>query len=162
MCCASRPSCTTPNNCAAAAAWTASVQIVGRLTGMVDRFTTTLDCLDIGFLPDDMLDELPVALPDRRHPRRWNRFDVNKPRIRAALTAVLALTAAPGGFTVKDLATRVHTITGNTDYSARHAAYDLRKLRGKELITKPGRSHRYQISPLQHASSAPSWPCATT
>jgi DNA-binding transcriptional ArsR family regulator len=58
---------------------------------------------------------------------------------------VLALTTAPGGFTVADLATRVHTITGNTDYTARHATYDLRKLRGKELITKPSRSHRYQI-----------------
>ena len=121
-------------------------EIVGRLAGMVDRFTTTLDCLDIGFLPDDTLDELP--LPSQIGATRVGGIDVNKPRIRAALSAVLTLTAAPGGFTVKDLATRVHTITGNTDYSARHAAYDLRKLRGKELITKPGRSHRYQVPPL--------------
>lgn len=118
-------------------------EIVGRLAGMVDRFTTTLDCLDIGFLPEDTLDHLP--LPSQIGATRVGGIDLNKPRIRAALTAVLALTAAPTGFTVADLATRVHTITGNTDYTVRHAAYDLRKLRGKQLIIKPGRSRRYQV-----------------
>ncbi len=58
---------------------------------------------------------------------------------------MLALAAGPGGFTVAELAARVHAITGNTDYTVRHAAYDLRKLRGKDLIIKPGRSHRYQV-----------------
>ncbi len=74
-------------------------------------------------------------------------IDLNKPRIRAALTAVLALAAAPAGFTVADLATRVHAITGNADYTVRHAANDLRKLRGKELIIKPGCSRRYHVLP---------------
>ena len=30
-------------------------------------------------------------------------------------------------------------MTGHTGYTIRQAAYDLRKLRGKNLITKPGR-----------------------
>ncbi|MGH3593294.1 MAG: hypothetical protein ACRDRF_19960, partial [Pseudonocardiaceae bacterium] len=120
-------------------------EIAGRLAGMVDRFCTTLDCLDISFLPEGTLDELP--LPSQIGATRVGGIDLNKPRIRAALTAVLALAAAPDGFTVADLATRVHTITGNTGYTARHAAYDLRKLRGKELIIKPGRSRRYQVPP---------------
>lgn len=118
-------------------------EIVGRLAGMVERFTTTLDCLDVGFLPDDTLDELP--LPSQIGATRVGGIDLNKPRIRAALGAVLALTAAPGGFTVADLAAKVHTITGNTGYTARHAAYDLRKMRGKDLVVKPGRSRRYQV-----------------
>ena len=118
-------------------------EIVGRLAGMVERFTTTLDCLDLGFLPDDTLDELP--LPSQIGATRVGGIDLNKPRIRTALTAVLALTAAPSGFTIADLATKVHTITGNTDYTVRHAAYDLRKLRGKELIITLGRSRRYQV-----------------
>ncbi|MGH3821873.1 MAG: hypothetical protein ACRDRA_03380 [Pseudonocardiaceae bacterium] len=46
-------------------------------------------------------------------------------------TLVALAVGAPGGFTVADLAARVHTITGNTDYTARHAAYDQRKLHGK-------------------------------
>jgi hypothetical protein len=118
-------------------------EIVGRLAGMVERFTTTLDCLDVGFLPDNTIDELP--LPSQIGATRVGGIDLNKPRIRAALSAVLALTAAPGGFTVADLAAKVHAITGNTGYTARHAAYDLRKMRGKELVVKPGRSRRYQV-----------------
>jgi hypothetical protein len=35
-------------------------QIIDRLAGMADRFATALDCADIGFLPDGVLDELPV------------------------------------------------------------------------------------------------------
>ncbi|MGH3752322.1 MAG: hypothetical protein ACRDRP_06420 [Pseudonocardiaceae bacterium] len=117
--------------------------IIGKLTGMVDRFTTTLDCVDVGFLPDGTLDQLP--LPSHIGATRIGGIDLNKPRIRATLAAVLALAPAPDGFTVTDLATKVHTMTGQTDYTTRQAAYDLRKLRGKELIVKPGRSRRYQV-----------------
>jgi hypothetical protein len=90
-------------------------EIVGRLAGMTERFCTTLDCLDVGFLPEGTLDQLP--LPSQIGATRVGGIDVNKPRIRTALTAVLALSAAPSGFTIADLATKVHTITGNTDYT---------------------------------------------
>ncbi len=33
------------------------------------------------------------------------------------------------------------------DYTIRQAAYDLRKLRAKALISKPGRSRRYVVPP---------------
>ena len=36
---------------------------------------------------------------------------------------------------------------GYTHYTVRQAAYDLRKLRGKNLAAKPGRSRRYQTTP---------------
>ena len=32
------------------------------------------------------------------------------------------------------------------DYTQRHATYDLKKLRGKDLSTKMGRSRRYEVS----------------
>ena len=67
--------------------------------------------------------------------------------MRAALAAVLALSPAPGGFTVADLAAKVQTTGGQTSYTIRQAAYDLRKLRGKDLLVKPGRSRRYQVPP---------------
>jgi hypothetical protein len=120
-------------------------EIVTRLAGMAERFGTTLDCVDIGFLPDGALDALP--LPSRIGATRVGGIDLNKPRIRAALAAVLALSAAPGGFTVADLAAKVQTTGGQTSYTIRQAAYDLRKLRGKHLIVKPGRSRRYQVPP---------------
>ena len=65
------------------------------------------------------------------------------------MAGVLALSGAPEGFTVADLAARVQAMTGQAegDYTVRQAAYDLRKLRGKQLVTKPGRSRRYRVPP---------------
>jgi hypothetical protein len=120
-------------------------EIVTRLAGMAERFCTTLDCVDTGFLPDGTREALP--LPSRIGATRVGGIDLNKPRIRATLAAVLALTAAPGGFTVADLAAKVQAMGGQTGYTIRQAAYDLRKLRGKDLIVKPGRSRRYQVPP---------------
>jgi hypothetical protein len=120
-------------------------QIITRLADIADRFATALDCADTGFLPDGILDELPQ--PSQAGPRRIAGIDLNKPRIRAALAAVLALALAPGGFTAAEHAARVRQITGRDGYTARQAAYDLRKLRGKQLIDKPGRGRRYHVPP---------------
>ena len=35
-------------------------EIVTRLNAMLERFCTTLDCVDLGFLADGMLDALPL------------------------------------------------------------------------------------------------------
>jgi hypothetical protein len=61
---------------------------------------------------------------------------------------VLALAVAADGFTVTDLAEKVRPLTGANQqgYTVRQAAYDLRKLRGKQLVVKPGRTHRYQVT----------------
>jgi hypothetical protein len=122
-------------------------QIVTRLAEMTERFTTMFDCLDIGFLPDDILQDLPS--PSQIGVVRVGGVDVNKPRMRSALAAVLALAVGPEGFTVAEFTGKVHAMTGQTkdSYSIRQAAYDLRKLRGKHLITKPGRTRRYQVPP---------------
>src|SRR6266567_3571624 len=120
-------------------------EIITRLAGMAERFATTLDCADISFLADGTLDELP--LPSRLGATRVGGIDLNKPRIRAALAAALALAAAPHGFTVAEHAARVRTLTHDAGCTARQAAYDLRKLRGKGLAVKPGRTRRYHIPP---------------
>jgi len=119
--------------------------ITSRLTAMVDRFTNMLDCIEVGFLPDGTLDQLPT--PSKLGQTRIGGIDLNLPRARAALAAALALAVAPQGFTVAQFTTQVHAITGQSPdrYSTRQAAYDLRKLRGKQLITKPGRTRRYYV-----------------
>jgi len=120
-------------------------QIITLLAGMADRFATALDCADTGFLPDGLLDELP--LPAQAGPRRTAGIDLNKPRIRAALAAALALAPGPGGFTVSEHAAKARAMPGHEGYTTRQAAYDLRKLRGKHLISKPGRTRRYHVPP---------------
>jgi hypothetical protein len=120
-------------------------EIITRLAGIADRFATVLDCADTGFLPDGILDELP--LPAQAGPRRIAGIDLNKPRIRAALAAALALAPAPAGFTAAEHAAQVRQISRHDGYTTRQAAYDLRKLRGKHLIDKPGRTRRYHVPP---------------
>jgi hypothetical protein len=122
-------------------------EIVTRLNGMLERFLTTLDCVDAAFVGDQTLDQLP--LPSQIGSTRVGGVDLNQPRIRAVLQAVLALSPAPGGFTVAQLAAKVQQQTGQTDrdYTTRQAAYDLKKLRGKGLVVKPGRSRRYHAPP---------------
>ena len=120
-------------------------EIITLLAGMADRFATALDCADTGFLPDGVLDEL--SLPAQAGPRRIAGIDLNKPRIRAALSAALALAPAPGGFTAAEHAARVRQVTGHDGYTTRQAAYDLRKLRSKQLVDKPGRTRRYHVPP---------------
>jgi hypothetical protein len=122
-------------------------EIVARLRAMLERFLTTLDCVHVAFISDQTLDQLP--LPSQVGKTRVGGVDINTPRIRNALTAVLALGPAPTGFNVAQLAAKVRAMTGQSasDYSIRQAAYDLKKLRGKGLVAKLGASRRYQVQP---------------
>jgi hypothetical protein len=118
--------------------------IVAALRDIAERFCDTLDCLHTGYLPDGILDELHQ--PSQLGRVRLGGVDLNRYRTRTVLAAVLALTAAPGGFTIADLVAKIHAMTGVDDYTVRQAAYDVRKLRGKQLVDKPGRSRRYQVT----------------
>ncbi len=120
-------------------------EIITRLAGITDRFATTLDCADIAFIADATLDELP--LPSRLGATRTGGIDLNKPRIRAALSAALALAAVPHGFTVAEFTARARQLNKHADYTIRQGAYDLRKLRGKNLAVKPANTRRYHIPP---------------
>lgn len=123
-------------------------EIVSQLGAIADRFATALDCVDTGFIDDGLLNELPTGT--QLGATRVGGVDLNKPRMHDALRAALARAAAPHGFTVAEFAAKVHALTGHdqTGYSVRQAAYDLRKLRGKQLIDKPVRTRRYIVAPM--------------
>jgi hypothetical protein len=74
-------------------------------------------------------------------------MDVHQPRTRAVLSAALALASSPGGFTVGQFAATVRSMfqSTDTDYPARRAAYDLKKLRGQELVSKIATPRRYLV-----------------
>ena len=63
--------------------------------------------------------------------------------MRHVTEAVIALSASPGGFTASQLATRVRDC-GELNYQARQAAYDLKKLRGKEMVRRVGKTRKYE------------------
>jgi hypothetical protein len=122
-------------------------RIVARLQEMVDRFLTTLAAVDQAWLADDTLEQLP--LPSQIGKTRVGGIDLNKRRMRAVLAAVLALASAPQGFTVAQVAAAVQARRQPTAhaYGTRQAAYDLKKLRAKQLLSKVGAARRYQVPP---------------
>jgi hypothetical protein len=119
--------------------------IVARLKAIVDRALRTLRWMDRAFVADATLDQLPV--PSQLGKTRVGGIDLGQPRMRTVLAAVVALAPAPRGFTVGELTAKVQEIGGQAfrDYGVRQAAYDLKKLRAKQLVEKPGHSRRYQV-----------------
>jgi hypothetical protein len=93
-----------------------------------------------------MLDELPT--PSRVGTTKVGGIDLNKPRMRWVVEAVIALclSLSPHGFTASELARQVRVLSnqGESEYGARRAAYDLKKLRGKEIVRRIGQTRRYQ------------------
>ena len=131
-------------------------EIITRLAGMAERFATTLDCADVSFITDGTLDELP--LPSRIGVTRTGGIDLNKPRIRAALSAALALAAAPHGFTVA----RVHR-QGPLDDRAGRLHHPPRRLRPAQAPREEPCCQARQDPPLPHPAQqrpAPSLPCS--
>ncbi len=119
-------------------------EIVSRLAAMLERFTGTLDCVDVAYPPGEILDELPH--PSRLGAARVGGIDLEHgPCARRDRRRRRA--PAPQGFTVAELTEKVHSMTGQSDYSTEQAAYDIRKLRAKGLLAKAARSRRYHVPP---------------
>jgi hypothetical protein len=121
-------------------------QIVAHLRSILIRFLEVIHCVDQAFISADLLDQL--ACPSQVGCTRVGGLDFSKPRLRAVAEAVISLAAQPQGFQVADVATKVRAILGlePTAYTARQAAYDLKKLRGKHLVRKIDRSRRYETT----------------
>jgi hypothetical protein len=94
--------------------------------------------------------DYPVLFGDKKRPtltngrkiepdgESWSRHlpmtsRSSKPRMRRVAQAVLALSAAPAGFTASDLARQVNSMSGQTEseYGLRRAAYDIKKTSGE-------------------------------
>src|ERR1700690_1638087 len=120
-------------------------QITTRLRSMVDRFTSMLDCVEIGFLPDGILDQLPA--PSQIAATRVGGIDLNSRRVRAALAATLALAVAPAGFTVAEFTAKARAMTGQTPEDTRppNPPPPQPNPREKHLAPNPPRPRRYHV-----------------
>jgi hypothetical protein len=114
-----------------------------RMSGMLVRFLNTVQVAHISFLDEGAFEQW--CEPTTRGTRRLAGIDLNKARNRSVVDAVVGLATEPDGFTLAQLAEAVRQRAGwNAEaYSIRHAAYDLAKLRGKNLVIRCNRSRRY-------------------
>lgn len=76
-------------------------------------------------------------------------IDLNKARMRWVIEAVITLSPSPGGFTASELANQVRALgkQSASEYDARRAAYDLKKLRGKRSCGASAKTRRYESLP---------------
>ena len=119
-------------------------EIVLRLKEILNRFLGALRCIDMAAISEDSLDEW--SKPSQVGQTRVGGVNVNQPRMQAVIEAVIGLSAAPQGFRCADLADKVQN-RSISDYTPRQAAYDLKKLRGKNLVRKIDNSRRYEPVP---------------
>lgn len=123
-------------------------QIVEALAAILNRFLWVLQNVDACFIDVEKLDTWHT--PSKVGASRAAGVDINQTRMRAVMEAVIALSINPRGFTSSELAAKVREILNisESEYTARQAAYDLKKLRGKKLVDLPKHSRRYQ--PTEH------------
>jgi hypothetical protein len=120
------------------------VPVVTHLNEVLDRFLEVVQCADSASLDDGTYEALPE--PSAMGAARVAGINLASARMAAVMEAVVALSLQPGGFTSGDLAIKVQERLGVSaeDYQPRHAAYDLKKLRGKTLVRKIGKSRCYE------------------
>jgi hypothetical protein len=124
----------------------AAVQEASLAREILERFMDAWSCIDQCFIADSMLEELPAPLSVGR--TKVGGIDLNKPRMRWVVEALIALSASPlsQGFTASELARQVRLLSnqGESDYGPRRAAYDLKKLRAKNIAQRIGQTRRYE------------------
>jgi hypothetical protein len=121
-------------------------RLVIELKGILERFLNALSSIDQCFISDETLEQLPK--PSTVGKAKVGGIDFNKERIRHAGQAVLALAASAGSFTASALSEYVCSATGQSPsgYGPRRAAYDLKKMRAKNLVARIGHSRRYEAT----------------
>lgn len=121
--------------------------LLEKMSGMLVRFLNTVQVAHVSFLDQGAFEQW--AEPSTRGTRRLAGIDLNKARNRHAVDAVVSLATHPEGFSLAEMAAAVRERTGwgPKRYSARQAAYDLAKLRGKKLVKRKDKSRRYVSEP---------------
>jgi hypothetical protein len=122
-------------------------EIVTVAKSILERFMQALSCIEQRFIADRMLEQLPV--PSQVGKTKVGGIDLNKTRMLRVAEALIALSACPCGFTASQLAHQVRGLDHQhgSKYSSRHAAYDLKKLRGKQIVRRIGKTRRYEPIP---------------
>ena len=122
-------------------------KIVTQLKEILERFLNMLYCIDACFIGENLLENLPR--PTVVGATRVGGIQHNQARMRTVIEAVVALATSPTGFSASELAAQVRERSGppESEYGPRPAAYDIQKLRGKELVQKRGNSRRYEPLP---------------
>jgi hypothetical protein len=120
-------------------------EVVRRLKGMLERFMEALSSIDQCFIGDEMLERLP--LPSRVGKSVVGGIDLNKPRLRlsprqSSRCRPQPTASQPQHWLIRFAGSAINQ--GPSAYGPRQAAYDLKKLRGKQIVQRIGATRRYE------------------
>jgi len=117
--------------------------IIGYLSSVMLRFLNTICSVDAPFLSDTTWAQLPMHSMVGK--TRVGGIDLQKPRMRTTMNAVIALAAAPNGFTASQLADKVGSLSNaKQEYGPTQAAYDLKKTARQAMGEQSQKSRRYE------------------
>jgi hypothetical protein len=119
-------------------------EIVTLLKEMLQRFMSNLWCVDVSFINASDLQSWHE--PSFHGKTRVAGININNPRLRTVMDALVVLAIHPLGITSALLAEKVREINGKPDYTVRQATYDLKKFRGKGIAI-PIAARRYTLTP---------------
>jgi hypothetical protein len=118
-------------------------RIIAELRAILERFVKVLSAINASFIDVGRLDGL--SAPGHLGKARVAGLDLDGRRMQGVMAGVMASAATPRGFQARQLAAHVSAFLGS-EYTPRQAAYDLRKLRAKELVEKIAHSRRYRTT----------------
>ncbi|MEA2069479.1 MAG: hypothetical protein U9P12_09790, partial [Verrucomicrobiota bacterium] len=119
------------------------VEIAQGLGERVGRFVDAVELLDHGLLNMGRFEQL--RKPSNRGTRRLAGIDMDIPRMRRAVEALISLAPRSEGFTRGDLVAKVKGRPAGRCYKKREASYDLSKLRGKGIVEPIPKTRRYRV-----------------
>jgi len=119
-----------------------------------------LYCIDACFIGENLLENLPRPTVVRAT-TGVGGIHYHQARMRTVIEAMVALATSPTGFSTSELAAEVCERSGppESPYGPQ-AAYDIQKLRGKQLAQKRGTSRRYRFRKVCAPWSL--WWCSAT
>lgn len=129
-------------------------QIVQTLGSILGCFLDVLQGMDASFIDQRILETWSCPSAVGKTP--VGGMDMTRPRMRAVAAAVLALAADHRGFTAAQVAAKVQEIRRIPPqaYRPTQAAYDLKKMRAKDLVCRLACSRRYTCTDHGHRSLA--------
>jgi len=122
-------------------------EIVSKLSIIMNSFMDNLCYTHVSLLKDGSFKQL--TSPSKKGRQRLAGVDINKSRTVAIMESVLALAIKPNGYTAKDITILMKERLDKKQakgYTPAKAAYDIRKLRGKGLVTKIEKSRKYKTT----------------
>lgn len=120
--------------------------IIQKLRERLQAFISVLYFSHASFIDKGEFDQF--SQPSKKGKQRIAGIDINKPRCRNVMKAVLELAIKPSGFTAKEVADKYVKIAqlAEGNYNARQAAYDLRKLRAKGIVYRKEKARKLRVT----------------